>query len=179
MKKEALEIVIRESCVDDAKTLLNFYQEVGAQTPYLSFGKEGLNISIQSEKEYLQQIEGSKNNHLLLAFNQDELIGVASVGASQAKRIRHIGEIGIVVKQAYWGLGLSRILMSDLLDWCYDSPILTYVRLEVAESNGRGIHFYQKFPFTELARLPLGLNTGEAMETTILYGLDVSNRDDS
>ncbi|MDO4670520.1 MAG: GNAT family protein [Aerococcus sp.] len=178
MKREELEITLVDATAKYAKALLDFYQEVGAETEFLSFGAEGLGINQEQEQRYLKSIHGSWNQRLLLALLNDEIIGVASVGVSDNQRMKHVGELGIVIRRRFWGMGLSRVMMSDLIDWATDSPELRYLTLSVDETNQAAITLYQHYDFTEIGRVPAGVKTSSAYHDQILMGRSVLAEDE-
>ncbi|AMB98925.1 GNAT family acetyltransferase [Aerococcus urinaehominis] len=174
MRKEQIEITIEDGQAKDAKDLLAFYQHVGQETDYLSFGEEGLGLNQEQEQRYLKQVADSDNNRVLIARLGGDIIGVASIGAEAKAKLAHIGEIGICVKQAYWGFGISRVLIGDLIDWAIENPVLTYLKLEVFHDNKRAIGLYEKFDFTELGRTPQGLAVKGQPGETIIMGRSVT-----
>ena len=46
-------IEIRETMPEDAEKLLAYMQKVGAETDNLTFGKEGLPVTVEQEQAYL------------------------------------------------------------------------------------------------------------------------------
>lgn len=174
MKKESIEITLVDGEPKYAKALLDFYKEVGKETDYLSFDENGLGVNQAQEEQYLKSLKESLNNRLLIALLGDEIIGVASIGSPYTPRDRHVGELGIVIKQRFWGFGLSRVLMEDLIDWAKESSILSILRLEVAESNIRAIELYKKYGFQETGRIPKGIKREEGEEDSLLMVLPLT-----
>ena len=153
MKKERIEITLTDVEPKDAKPLLDFYKIVGEETPYLIFGSEGLGLNQEQETRYIKQLQTTDNNRLIIARLGNEIIGVASIGASQNPKLSHVGEIGICILRRFWSFGLSRVLMEDLLDWAEDNETLRLIRLEVHSDNIRAIKLYEKYDFKEVGRL--------------------------
>lgn len=173
MKREELEITLVDAEAKHAKALLEFYRAVGGESEFLSFGAEGLGINQEQEQRYLKAIHGSWNQRLLLALLGDEIIGVASVGIADNQRTTHVGELGIVIRRKFWGMGLSRVMMSDLIDWALASPILRYLTLSVDATNIAAITLYQHYEFTEIGRIPLGVATSSGYHDQLLLGRSV------
>lgn len=69
----------------------------GSETDNLSFGAEGISVSLKEEEDYLRSRESSEENLFLLARDGEEIIGTASYSALFGKRLCHRGELGIVV----------------------------------------------------------------------------------
>ncbi|MCZ0717077.1 GNAT family N-acetyltransferase [Aerococcus kribbianus] len=152
----------------DAKALLDFYKQVGAETDFLDFGSEGLGINQEQETRYLKSLETSDNNRLLIARLGDEIIGVASIGAESKEKVKHVGEVGICILQRFWGFGLAQVLLDDLFDWAKEESPLTLIRLEVAADNIRAIKLYEKYDFERLGKLPKAIKLGHDYADTLI-----------
>lgn len=49
------EFDIREATPEDAEKIIAYLAQVGGETDYLSFGKEGLPISTEEEEKFIQK----------------------------------------------------------------------------------------------------------------------------
>ena len=58
------EFDIREATPKDAEKIIAYLAQVGGETDYLSFGKEGLPISTEEEEKFIQNI--NKEEHSVL-----------------------------------------------------------------------------------------------------------------
>lgn len=174
MKKEKIEITLEDAQPKDAKALLDFYKIVGGETPFLSFGPEGLGLNQEQEQRYLKSIAETDNNRILIAKLEGEIIGVASIGAEQNPAISHVGEIGIAILRKFWGFGLSRVMMEDMLDWAAENPALRYLRLEVHAENIRAIKLYEKYDFVQIGVTPGGIYKEGEYADLIMMGCPVT-----
>ncbi|KAA9219402.1 MULTISPECIES: GNAT family N-acetyltransferase [Aerococcus] len=175
MKREEIQITLVDAEQKHAKALLDFYKKVGGESDFLSFTSQGLGINQEQEQRYLKSIQESLNNRVLIALLDDEIIGVASIGAPEGSKEEHVGELGISILRRFWSLGLSHVLMEDMLGWAKESPILRYIRLEVNVNNVRAIKLYEKFHFEELGRIPGGQYAQGDFQDTLIMGLSVLN----
>lgn len=153
---EALDVVIREATPDDAAALLQLSQQVAQETEYLVMDETGMALSAEMLAMHLESLYESPNNLLLLAFVDDQLVGNASVKASNDYRIAHIGEIGISILKEFWGIGLGSLLMEEILYWAQDSQLIRRLELTVQVQNTRAVHLYQKFGFQLEATMARG-----------------------
>lgn len=174
MKKEQIEITLEDAQPKDAKALLDFYKIVGGETPYLSFGEEGLGINQEQEQRYLKSLPETDNNRVLIAKMNDEIIGVASIGAEQHIATAHVGEIGIAILRRFWGFGLSRIMMTDMIEWAEENFALRYLRLEVHADNIRAIKLYEKYDFIQIGVTPNGIHNADGFADLIMMGRPVT-----
>ena len=59
---------------------------------YLSFGKEGLPISIESEEKFIQGVKEEEHSVLYLAWKDGEIVGDASLNGFP-RRMSHRAEL--------------------------------------------------------------------------------------
>lgn len=156
-KTESMDCVIREAIPSDAEAVVNLLNETATQTGFMTQGEEGLGISVEEEAEELDKLYASDNNCVLVAVVDEEIIGIASIHGSSKPKIRHIGEIGIVIHKNYWGMGLGRLMMEELLDWVSEAKVLKRLQLQVQFRNKRARSLYESLGFE--------------LETVIKYGV--------
>ena len=142
--KEKVELEIEVVSVEDAEALIEYTKKVGKETDFLSFGEEGLELTIQQEELYIQSVLESDNQMILLAKLGQEIIAVASIGGNSK-------EIGISILKEYWGQGLGSALMEELLSWAKDYSPLEKIKLAVVQENVAAIALYKKFGFEVVA----------------------------
>jgi len=144
---EAIELTIREAIPDDAENLLRTLNQIRQETDFLTMDENDVNISVEFEKHYLDNIYQSENNTLILALDGEKIIGTVSIHAESQWRVKHIGEIGISIVKEYWGLGIGNILIDEAIYWAKESGIIKRLELTVQARNERAIHLYQKHGF--------------------------------
>lgn len=179
MKQEKIEITLTDALPKDAKDLLEFYKQVGSETAFLEFGSEGLGLNQEQEQRYLKQLQENNNNRVIIARLGDEVIGVASIGASAKPKVAHVGEIGICILQRFWGFGLSHVLMEDLLDWAAENDVLRVLRLEVSAENIRAIKLYEKYDFETVGRIPQGIKAETDYQETLIMTKQLDNEENA
>ena len=101
--------VIERARTEDAAALLDYLKIVGGETENLSFGAEGVPLSLEAEKDYLRSQCESADNVQYLAKMDGEIIGTASLNR-KPRRMSHRGEFGISLKKAWWGCGAASAL---------------------------------------------------------------------
>ena len=73
------EFDIREATPEDAEKIIAYLAQVGGETDYLSFGKEGLPISTEEEEKFIQNINKEEHSVLYVVWKNGEIIGDASL----------------------------------------------------------------------------------------------------
>ncbi|AZP03403.1 N-acetyltransferase [Jeotgalibaca ciconiae] len=148
MKTEKIEIMIREAIPTDAKEILAFSKKTGSETDFLTYGPEGLELSEAFEEMYLEGLMEKENEIMLIAtINNEELIGIASVGSNDKPKTRHVGEVGITVEKEFWGFGIGTVLMEEVEIWAKESGIIKRLELTVHAGNERAIKLYEKMGY--------------------------------
>ena len=146
MKTEKLEIIIREAIPSDAKDILEFSEQTGAETDFLVYGPEGLELSEAFEAMYLEGLIEKENAIMLVAtIDNEELIGIASVGSNDKPKTQHVGEVGITVAKDFWGYGLGTALMEEVEIWAKESGIIRRLELTVMQIMSVRLHYTKKW----------------------------------
>ncbi|GAX47224.1 GNAT family N-acetyltransferase [Pseudolactococcus reticulitermitis] len=141
------EIIVREAAPQDAKNLIDFLNQVGKESHFLTLDEAGILLTEAQMSEYLAQIAEKDNNAYLLALVDNQIAGVISLTADFHDRIRHIGDLFIAVSQDFQGYGIGHILMTDMLDFIQEVGAIKRLELQVQKRNDRAIHLYQKHGF--------------------------------
>ena len=129
-----------------------------SETPYLvREPDEAASITKDQEEAFiLRQLEDERTL-MLLAEVDGALAGIChlmSVGGS--RRMRHRCSMAISLLSAYWGLGLGRAMMTEMLE---AAQMLGYeqAELEVVTTNERALRLYRSFGFEVCGTLPRGM----------------------
>ena len=144
--------VIERARPEDAAALLDYLKIVGGETENLSFGAEGVLLSVEEEQGYLRAQCGSADNAQFLAKVDDEIIGTASLNR-KPNRMHHRGVFGISLKKAWWGCGAASALTEAVLAFARENGF-EQLNLEVRSSNARAIRLYEKYGFRKLCTFP-------------------------
>ncbi len=144
--------VIERARAEDAAQLLEYLKIVGGETENLSFGAEGVPLSVEAEQDYLRAQYGSTDNAQYLSNADGEIIGTASLNR-KANRMRHRGVFGISLKKAWWGCGAASALTEAILSFARENGF-EQLDLEVRSSNARAIRLYEKYGFRKLCTFP-------------------------
>lgn len=170
MAREEINITIREAIPNDAEQVAAVLQQVGRETPYLVMDGTGAAIEVEELAQNFADLYESINNVLMVAIIDGKIVGTASVGASNKKRMEHLGEVGISVLKDYWGFGLGRAMMDSLVEWAIEGGIIRRLELTVQQRNQRAIQLYEKIGFQTEAIMPRGAKTddGEFLDVCLM-----------
>jgi len=107
------ELCIREAEAQDAAALVAFLDLVGQETDFTSLDENGILMTESEMAIFIEKQATSDNQITLLALLNDEIAGVLNITAEQRIRIRHIGDIFLVIQRKFWNHGLGSILLEE------------------------------------------------------------------
>ena len=145
-----MNIIYREAEPSDAGKFLEYSKIVGSETDNLTFGAEGLYLTISQEADFIRKFAGNPGSIMIVAFDEGELIGTGAVSVVSGKpRFAHRREIAISVRKDYWGKGIGTGIMNVLMDFAKKSGA-EVLELEVRSDNEAAISLYKKFGFEKI-----------------------------
>lgn len=165
------EIVLREAQPEDAEKLLAYMKTIGGESDNLSFGPEGLPITAEHERFFLQGLQEDPQSVFYCAWKGAELVGTGSV-SSLPRRMRHRAELAVSVVKAEWGSGIGSMLMAELIAYARHHGI-EILNLEVRADNARAIRLYEKFGFRHIGTSPAFFKIGSTYADFELMYLDL------
>jgi ribosomal protein S18 acetylase RimI-like enzyme len=102
-----------------------------------------------------------EGNLQLGAFENDELVGIATFLRETGQKERHKGRIyGFYVASTLRGKGIGRALLARILETAREDPSLEYVLLGVAASQIAAIGLYRSAGFEPFGTEPGALKVG-------------------
>jgi putative acetyltransferase len=136
-----MDITIRKAEPADAEALWRCYTAPlvvrnTLQLPYRS---------LESVREQL--VKNGENDHVLVAVVGGDVVGVIGLHTTSRPRIRHKGEIGMMVRDDWQGKGIGGALMRAVIDYADKWLGLTRIDLTVYTDNEPAIALYRKFGF--------------------------------
>lgn len=137
---------------EDAEALLAYMKQIGGESDNLTFGAEGLPITAEQERVYLQSMLDSEDDTQLIVRQGGAIIADASMQRFH-RRMSHRAEVGISVVKEYWGMGIGSALMEAIISFAKEHGI-RQLNLEVRSDNERAIRLYEKFGFQKLVTFP-------------------------
>ena len=138
------ELLIREAEIEDAAELVSFLNRVSVETDFTSLDRDGILMTDTEMELFLDKQAHSENQITLVALLNDEIAGLVNITADQRKRVRHIGDLFIVIGKKYWNNGLGSFLLEEAIEWAQASGILRRLQLTVQTRNQAAVHLYQK-----------------------------------
>ena len=142
--RDGRSVRIRRARPEDAGAILEYLRKVGGETVNLTFGAEGPGLTEAEEREYLTRVAASDNSLAIVAVVGDEIVGGLTFDGGRRARLRHAGEFGISVAQAYAGQGIGQALIGYLLAWAERGGVVRKINLKVRADNLPAIRLYER-----------------------------------
>ncbi|MBN3553162.1 GNAT family N-acetyltransferase [Fictibacillus nanhaiensis] len=169
--KNNLKVTIRKATEDDAQNIIDFYNVVGGESDFLSFGANEFKRDLEEYRNYITATSEESNSIILIAETDSTIIGIATINSPQKERTKHVGTLGIVVSETYTGLGLGKVLMNELLAWARLNNITKKISLVTNENNVKAIELYRKLGFEKEGLLKHDNFIRGTYHNTIVMGL--------
>jgi len=138
---------IREAELDDAAAVLEYLDQVIAETDFLAMGQGDLDWPLERERRLIEEHRSADNKLLIVAEVEGRIAGVSGFTGDDRRRLRHTGESGISVLQRHWGLGLGTALMESVIEWARSSGVVRKIGLRVRTDNERALRLYTRSGF--------------------------------
>ena len=138
---------IRKATGSDAESILEYCRIIGGETDNLTFGAEGVAITVEKERDYLEGILNSDKQLYLVAVCDGEIVGTAVFSGFTKPRLSHRAEISLSVKKSMWGNHIGTRFLEMIIDFAKNTAKTEIISLEVRSDNERAIALYEKFGF--------------------------------
>ena len=140
-------LLIRPAEVADAAALLDYFETVSGESDFLTFGPGEFGISLAEEEAVLKKVATRDNELYVVGAVDGRIVGVLTFSAGERPRLRHVGEFGLSILKAYWGLGVGSLLLDRLLEWARRGQVINKINLRVRSDNERAIRLYERKGF--------------------------------
>lgn len=151
-------ITIEKATPADAAGIVAYLKRIGGETDNLTFGQEGLPVTVEEEAEYLARLEGSRDDVMLLAKENGKIVGDASLHRLP-RRMSHRGDLSIAVVKDHWNQGIGGRLLGEILAFARENAFAV-IDLQVRRDNRQAIHLYETYGFQKIGTHPAFFKVG-------------------
>lgn len=134
-------VVIREADVNDAEGMIKLNQRLSLETDFMLMEPAEVTSSTDDQRNILQRVSSSDHEQLLVATEDERLVGFVAAYRKRFNRVRHCFSVVIGVEQYYWGRGVGKRLMYKIENWA-KSRGAERLELTVLEQNERAMKLY-------------------------------------
>lgn len=147
----------------DTDILLDYINTLSKEQTYIMY--QGRQLTFEAEDRYIEQFVRDVemgNAVKILAFYEDQLVGVADATRSVYETEPHICTFGIMMKKEWRGKGIGSLLMDKTLEAVVTHMAgISIIRLGVFGNNPIAERMYRKKGFIQYGVLPKGLKHKE------------------
>ena len=137
---------IREIREDDAASFRNLLTRVDEETQFMLLEPGERQITVEDQRQRIKTILSRDNQTILVAENDNDLIGYLAAIGGDFKRNRHRVHIVIDILQAFIGQKIGTKLFTELEKWTRHHAVHR-LELTVMVHNERAIRLYKKMGF--------------------------------
>lgn len=105
---------IRPARIEDADSLLENIALIGAEEVYVMIDTPSHDP--EAEREWVRSFDGQRSA-LFVADAAGAVVGAADCHGGAYPKNRHVGDLGIAIRDGWREVGLGRVLMERVLDW--------------------------------------------------------------
>lgn len=140
-------MIIRPLIEDDAAAFLALSKKIMGETQFMVREPDEICATVEQQQAQIRAV-ALRNFHLMLvAVEQDELIGYLNGVRGESRRTHHKLSLSIGIVQKHVGKGVGTQLFISMETWAKQRGI-TRLDLAVVTHNRRAIALYQKRGFT-------------------------------
>lgn len=140
-----MKMEIRKIQIEDAYNYLDMLLNLDNETKFMMFEPGERSTDINIAKNIIEKSVNG-DNLVLVATDEENIIGFLSVQKGVPKRIKHTGYVVVGIREKYRGMGIGSKLFSELDIWAIENKI-TRLELSVICSNTIAKHLYEKNGF--------------------------------
>ncbi|WML42782.1 GNAT family N-acetyltransferase [Neobacillus sp. PS3-40] len=138
--------IIRSAIQKDAKALSEVRLQIDGETENLDREKGEAFIDEFGFNQIIKEDTESFNSLFLVAEINGRIVGFIRGAGNKLKRMSHRVEFGIGVLKEYWGYGIGKNLLKELIHWA-DSSGIRKITLHVLETNDKAKKLYENHGF--------------------------------
>jgi len=166
---------IREAKPEDAEAILTTLKKIGGESDYLVIDANGVPLTLEQEKEYLEKNLKSVNNKTFIGIVDNQIIATCGLTASNRERVKHNVVIGISILKDFWHLGVGTHLMEYVINYCHMTKEIRNIELEVRADNVHAIHLYEKLGFKYVGKFTDKMKIGDKYYDNLIYELTMKH----
>lgn len=143
--------------------------QIDGETENLDREKGEAYLDESGFKEIIKIDTERRTNLFLVAEVNGEIAGFARCEGSELKRMAHKVEFGVGVRKEYWGYGIGKAFLEEVVQWA-DTNNITKISLKVLETNEIAIVLYKRYGFEVegLLRKDKRLSDGRYYNTIVM-----------
>ena len=148
--KDGKECTLRSPNVSDALAMMEYLKICSSETDFIIRYPEECTETVEQEARYLQNINDSKYDLMIVAVIDGEIAGNCQLNIKRRMKICHRGSVAIVIIEKYWNKGIGSAMFREMIEYAKAMGCIQ-LELEFIEGNNRAKALYEKFGFNVFA----------------------------
>lgn len=144
--------VLRSPEISDAGRLVSYMVQRAQETDYMLKDPDECGDPDTMAAE-IAEVNSSPENVMIICELDGAIAGCGELHRQTLRKTFHRAELSIGNLKSYWGLGLGKTLMEELIQVAKERGI-TQLELNVFEGNERAMKLYEKLGFRVVAVRP-------------------------
>jgi len=176
---DGTKVIIRSAVPKDATATLRLFRSIVEEGSYTLIKPAELTTTVEDEQQAIAQDQEYSGNLCLVAEIEGEIVGMIRAESGIYRRTRHFADVDSMWVDANWrGRGVAKLLITTLLNWAKQHPVLEKLGLFVLSTNIRAIKFYEKHGFVIEGQYPRDMKFDENRYVdTVAMGQLIKPRD--
>lgn len=140
--------ILRSPNKKDAEELSKLRIKIDGETENLDReAGEGL-LTPKDFEKLIYEDNISDRNLFIIAEVEGKIVGFTRLEGNVLNRFKHKAEFGICILKEYWGYGIGKVLMENVLNLA-DTMRIKKISLNVVHTNEKAIELYKSYRFKE------------------------------
>lgn len=145
--KDGTKCILRSPNEQDAESMIEYLKITSDETYFMVRYPEEITVSVEKEKQILNDNLKNDATLMIAAFVDGELAGNAGISrVGEHIKLKHRAAFGISIKQKFWNNGIGNVLLQEIIN---EVKLMGYeqVELGVFSDNKRAQTLYKKHGF--------------------------------
>ena len=169
--KNGLDFIIRTAVNTDAERLCIYTSQVLIGSDWSVTQAHEHNLTEDQRATWIKDHHEHPCHLLLIAEYEEKIIGLLDFENYQRERNQHVGRFGMSVHAKFRQRGVGLALLTTLLEWASENPLIEKVTLAVFSTNVPALQLYKKAGFKEEGRRlrEYQLSKGTYIDDILMY----------
>ena len=150
--RDGRQATVRYASEHDAAAIVAYVEAIAGESDFLTFGPGDFGMTVEQEVEFLKSLADRSKGMMLKAAVGEEVVGLALLNRAVRPRVRHVADLGLSVRKAFWGSGIGAALCTTIFAEGKRVGV-TKIALRVRADNERAIRLYERLGFAHEGRL--------------------------
>lgn len=141
-------LTVRSVAPDEASELISYLRTISTESEFLDFGPGEVSMTVEQEREFLERCRTVAGMTAIAGLIDNHIVASLTFTVGPKSRTRHVGDLGMSVRQSHWGLGIGTAMVGAFLGWARLESSVVKVNLRVRTDNQRALAIYRRFGFS-------------------------------